>query len=98
MNDRQLLNEAQLVVPCFYWNFITTEEFGSVAVAEHGKSNGFVLMTETEFWLDQKSGKLTALGEPILTSQQRELLVRAIELVGQHRLHGVELVMRELFR
>ena len=98
MDDRQLLDEAQYLIPCFHWDFITTEEFGTVTVTDQGKHNGFVLMTETEFWLDQKSGRLSALGEPQLTVDQRQTLTSAIDLVNQQRLHGVELVMRDLFR
>ena len=95
--DRQLLNEAQSIVSCFFWEFITTEQFGTVAVGDHGKSNGFVLMTETEFWLEQKSGPLSELGEPMLTIDQRQVLTDAIELAHQNRWHHVDLVMRQLF-
>mgnify|MGYP001094323767 CR=1 FL=1 len=98
LSDRELLDNAQSIIPCFFWQFITTEAFGAVTVGDRGRPNGFVLMTETDFWLDQKSGKLTALGEPELTSEQRCILSQAIELVGENRLHSVELVMQDLFK
>ena len=95
--DRQLLDDAQLIIPLFSWRRITTEEFGAIAVGNIGTNNGFVMLTETEFWLDQKSGPLSGLGEPVLTTDQRQILAAAIKLVHQNRLHSAELVMHELF-
>jgi hypothetical protein len=97
MNDRQLLDDAQHAIPSFHWEFITTEAFGTVAVADHGKRNGFVLMTETDFWLDQRSGPLSSTGEPELSGRQRETLTKAINLSKADRLHGADLVIKELF-
>jgi hypothetical protein len=95
--DRNLLDEAQTIIPCFAWRFITTEAFGSVGIGSIGTKNGFAMLSETEFWLDQKSGPLTRLGEPVLTIDQRQILMTAIDLMHHNRLHGVELVMREMF-
>src|SRR5438045_1096716 len=97
MNDRHLLDDAQFAIPSFHWEFITTEAFGTVAVADHGKRNGFVLMTETEFWLDQRIGPLSDTGEPELSDLQRATLKNAIRLANERRPHSVELVMKELF-
>jgi hypothetical protein len=97
MNDRQLLDDAQVAIPSFHWEFITTEAFGTVAVADHGKRNGFVLMIETEFWLEQRSGPLSNTGEPELSDRQRVALKNAIQLANERRPHSVELVMKELF-
>lgn len=97
MNDRKLLDHAQSVIPCFEWRFITTEQFGTGAVVATDIINGFVFMTETEFWLDQKSGQLTLQGEPILSARQRAILSSAIELSEQHKVHDCESVMCELF-
>ena len=98
LTDRELLDDAQSVIPSFHWRLITTEQFGCIGLGSHGTSNGFAMLTETEFWLEQTSGRLSPLGEPILTVDQRQILTAAIHLTHQNRLHSVELVMKELFQ
>ena len=96
-SDQELLNDAEFVIPSFTWRLITTEAFGHVEVGNIGVSNGFAMLSETDFWLNQKVGPLSNLGEPVLTIDQRQLLTSAIALVHQNRLHSVDLVMQELF-
>ena len=95
--DRELLDDAQSIIPCFAWRLITTEAFGFVGAGNIGHNNGFAMLSETDFWLDQRSGPLSKSGEPMLTTEQRRILTTAIDLMGRNRLHSVELAMRELF-
>jgi len=97
LTDRELLDDAQSLIPCFCWRPINTEQLGRIDVGRHDTSNGFAMLIETEFWLEQTSGPLSTLGEPILTVDQRQILIAAIELTHQDRLQSVELVMKELF-
>ena len=95
--DRELLDDAQSIIPCFAWRLITTEAFGFVGAGTIGRNNGVAMLSETDFWLDQRSGPLSNSGEPMLTIGQRRILTTAIDLMGCNRLHRVELKMRALF-